>query len=210
MRDWPVLILAIVVWCYWLGVLCMVIRTHRREHRAAGIVPRHGLEKAIWWIWVPGIVAWNVLPALALRKNDKHLLALPQWALEPWALNLRSVVAGVLVLGLAATIVCWVKLGKNWSIAVLPGEKTQLVTSGPYRWVRHPIYALSGLMMVCSLLILPTIPMAIIAAVHLALLNVKARNEERFLVTIHGDAYQRYQRAVGRFLPMGWGRSEPG
>jgi protein-S-isoprenylcysteine O-methyltransferase Ste14 len=43
--------------------------------------------------------------------------------------------------------------------------------------------------------------MFVIAAVHVVLMNVKARNEERHLLAVHGDAYARYLRTSGRFLP---------
>jgi protein-S-isoprenylcysteine O-methyltransferase Ste14 len=55
--------------------------------------------------------------------------------------------------------------------------------------------------MLCTVAIVPTLPMFAIAAVHMVLMNLKARNEERHLLAVHGDAYARYLRASGRFLP---------
>ena len=44
--------------------------------------------------------------------------------------------------------------------------KTALITDGLFRLIRHPIYAFSMLLMVCSALVVPTAPMIVIAAVH--------------------------------------------
>jgi protein-S-isoprenylcysteine O-methyltransferase Ste14 len=43
--------------------------------------------------------------------------------------------------------------------------------------------------------------MALVAAVHVALMNLKARNEERHLAATQGEAYARYVARTGRFLP---------
>jgi len=67
--------------------------------------------------------------------------------------------------------------------------------------VRHPIYALSMTLMLCSLLIVPTAPMALLWVVHLVLNHLKARNEERHLLKVHGEAYAIYMRRTGRFVP---------
>ena len=55
--------------------------------------------------------------------------------------------------------------------------------------------------MLCSVAIVPTAPMMLIAAAHIVLMDFKARNEERHLSTVHGDAYARYLRRTGRFFP---------
>jgi protein-S-isoprenylcysteine O-methyltransferase Ste14 len=80
-------------------------------------------------------------------------------------------------------------------------QKTELVTTGLYGRVRHPIYALSILLMLCTVSVVPTLPVAVIAVIHIALMHVKARNEERFLTGMHGDAYVQYCRRTGRFFP---------
>jgi protein-S-isoprenylcysteine O-methyltransferase Ste14 len=51
--------------------------------------------------------------------------------------------------------------------------------------------------------------MAFVALVHIALMLVKARNEERFLLAAKGEAYARYCRRTGRFIPR-FGAGTPG
>ena len=82
-----------------------------------------------------------------------------------------------------------------------PGERTQLVFTGPYAYVRHPIYALSSLLMVASMIAVPTLPMIVIGVVHLMFLQWEARREEQYLVHTHGADYEQYLKRVGRFVP---------
>ena len=82
----------------------------------------------------------------------------------------------------------------------LKGE-VPLITDGPFRYVRHPIYTLSMLLMICSAVVVPTVPMLGIAIVHLLLMQLKARHEERHLLRLHGEVYQSYLARTGRFFP---------
>lgn len=94
-------------------------------------------------------------------------------------------------------------------MAVAADQPTELVTSGLYGYIRHPIYALSILLMLCTVAVAPNLPVAVMAAIHVALMLAKARNEERFLVDTQGAPYVRYCRRTGRFLPrLRAGRAE--
>ena len=113
--------------------------------------------------------------------------------------------AGVAISCLAATWVCWKRMGKEWRMGINPEEKTQLIVSGPYAYVRHPIYALSSVLMVASVVAIPSPLMLGVGVIHLALLQWEARREEKYLVVHHGEAYAEYCRRVGRFVPR-WGK----
>jgi protein-S-isoprenylcysteine O-methyltransferase Ste14 len=102
---------------------------------------------------------------------------------------------------LALSIECWLRMGRNWRMAVTPDQRTELVTTGLYGRVRHPIYALSIVLMLCTLVVAPTAPVAVMAVIHIALMMAKARNEERFLAQLHGEPYLRYLERTGRFVP---------
>ena len=79
-------------------------------------------------------------------------------------------------------------------------KPTNLITDGLFRHIRHPIYAFSMLLMLCSAVIVPTIPMAVAAVIHIVLWNLKARNEERHLLHAHGEVYRNYLAANGTLL----------
>ena len=55
--------------------------------------------------------------------------------------------------------------------------------------------------MICSAIIVATPLMAGVAVLHVVLMDVKARNEERHMLRVHGEAYARYLRRTGRFVP---------
>jgi protein-S-isoprenylcysteine O-methyltransferase Ste14 len=154
----------------------------------------------MWVVWVPLVFAWMALPYLA-ATSARPPWALPDFARAPGYPALRWSAAIVGVVCLALTIECWIRMGRNWRMAVTPDQKTELVTTGLYGYIRHPIYALSILLMLCSAAVVPTIPMAGVAVVHILLMFTKARNEERFLLGAQGDAYARYCRRTGRFVP---------
>jgi protein-S-isoprenylcysteine O-methyltransferase Ste14 len=128
--------------------------------------------------------------------------ALPDFALrEPAYAVLRWVAALAAVIALAATVRCWLRMGSDWRMDVGLERKTDLITDGLFARVRHPIYAFSILLMLCSVAIVPTTPMMLIAGAHILLMNFKARNEERHLSVVHGDVYARYLQKTGRFFP---------
>ena len=201
MRDIPGVILAATVWAYWFGVGIMIRRVHRRSHRLAGLVPEQPIERAIWVVLVPVVMAWIALPYLALVRRSPWLHT-PAFALaQPGYATLRWVAAGCAVACLLLTAWCWARMDANWSMAVSEKDRGELIADGLFARVRHPIYALSVLLMLCSAIVVATPPMIVVGVIHIALMHVKARNEERHMLKMHGDAYARYLRRTGRFVP---------
>lgn len=204
--DLPSLVLAVTMFCYWGYVGVLSHRKRRRTRRMSGIVPSQPLEKLMWLVWVPLVLAWMTLPWLAAMRGDGPW-ALPAFAREWPYLGLRWLGALVGVVCLRYSLRSWRRMGRNWRMAVAPGEETELVTTGPFAYVRHPIYALSILLMLCTLVVVPTPPLLLLALLHIGMMIVKARNEERFLADVHGAAYADYCRRTGRFVPrLGGGR----
>ena len=201
MQDLPLAVLAATVSSYWVGVGVMIARVRRHTKKVVGLVPEQRLERLMWLVWVPLVAAWIFVPWATLTRSGA-VPALPALALrEPAFAALRWVAALVAVIALAGTIRCWLRMGSDWRMDVGLDRKTDLITDGLFARVRHPIYAFSILLMLCSVAIVPTLPMASIAAVHIVLMILKARNEERHLCALHGDAYAQYLRRTGRFFP---------
>lgn len=206
MTDLPAAVLTATIAAYWLCVGVMIVRVRRKHRRHAGVIPEQHLERLMWLVWVPLVVAWIALPYLAATRSYAPW-AVPQFAREPAFTPLRWAAAAAGLVCLALTVECWVRMGESWRMAVTPGETTELVTSGLYAHIRHPIYALSILLMLCSAVVVPTLSMLILAAIHVALMLVKARNEERFLLGAHGERYASYYARTGRFFPSLGGRA---
>ena len=200
MHDLPLAAVVVSVWTYWFIVGAMSWRVRRRTRKLAGVVPEQKLEQAMWYVWVPLVALWMALPMIAANGHVPHL-SVPAWAREGAYGNVRGLGGIVAIVALLATIECWKRMGRSWRMAVTPGEKTDLVTTGLYRSIRHPIYALSILLMTATAVVLPTAPMIAVALVHVTLMNLKARNEERHLLAMHGESYGSYLARTGRFLP---------
>jgi protein-S-isoprenylcysteine O-methyltransferase Ste14 len=200
MTDLPSLVLALVVLAYWGRVAGMSLRIRKRTHTLAGVVPEQGLERFLWLFFVPVVAAWIALPFIAAFRHSGPL-ALPEAARGDGWLVVRMLAALASIGLLVATLRCWRRMGKHWKMAVTPGEKQVLITDGPFARVRHPIYGYQILLMLASLCVLPIGAMLAVAAIHLALMVTKARNEERYLIGVHGRDYEAYVARTGRFFP---------
>jgi len=205
-NDGAGVVLAATIWSYWIGVGVMIVRVHRKTRKFGGLVPEQSIERAMWLVWVPLVTAWLTLPYLALVRTHAPLGLPPFARIAPGYAAVRWIAAGGAFAALLATSLCWSRMGTGWGMGVSTRSTQMLITDGPFHYVRHPIYALSMVLMGCSVIVVPTLPMAVVAALHFLLLHVKARNEERHLVAVHGEAYRQYISRTGRFLP--WARAE--
>ena len=93
-------------------------------------------------------------------------------------------------------------MGNSWRIGIDPKEKNTLITDGPFKRIRHPIYALSMLLMLGSLLSVQTPAMAVLFCIHWIIFTLEAIREERYLTNIYGVTYQQYINQTNRFLPI--------
>jgi 1-acyl-sn-glycerol-3-phosphate acyltransferase/isoprenylcysteine carboxyl methyltransferase (ICMT) family protein YpbQ len=151
------------------------------------------------------IVFWGALP-LALfvaGQASERMLAIRPLPARPF-IGATLVIAGTALL-VAAIGMLWQR-GRGLPVGALPPPR--LVTSGPYRLCRHPIYlgfnlALAGL----ALALGQTGLALIVAPAFLPLWMVYARLEERGLVRRFGDAYRRYRRNVGMLPRFPWYRT---
>ncbi len=199
------MVLGITVSAYWFCVGAMVVRVSRRGRRARRIlIPAQGRERVMWVVWVPLTAAWVAMPFVATAQDPtRHpWFGVPVFALvDPVFYAVRVTVSGMAVVCLLASVRCWQHMGRDWRMGVDPTDRSRLITNGPFARVRHPIYSLSVALMLCSVVVIPTPVMAAVAAFHIVLMYLKARNEEAFLLRMHDQTYSEYCRRTGRFLP---------
>lgn len=200
MRDGPAGVVAMTVWAYWSTVVLLVIYKRIRFGHGAGLLPRQRREKRLWFGIAPVVLAWNVLPILAATLSHGPF-GLPRWAHGAIGFYGRCGFAALAVACYLATVYCWLQMGRNWSMAIVPRDQTELVTGGLYGWVRHPIYSLSISLMVCTAVVVANWPMLVTAVLHVVFMYLKAGNEERYLMGRHGPTYADYCGRVGRFVP---------
>lgn len=200
MPSIPVIFVVATVWVYWLSVLIMIARSHILHRTQSGALPRTGLERWMWLLWIPTIFAWLGVPVLA-HLTSWPLIQAPHWATHDSLSILHWIAAGAALLAYALTVVCWLTLGDNWSLAVVPGKKSTLVMRGLYRRLRHPIYSLGLLLMLATVAATPSPAMVVVACTHLVLVMLKCRSEESFLKSRHGQKYEEYCAKTGRLFP---------
>ena len=172
-----------------------------RAHREKAAIPRRSESR--------GLIAGRLIVALPLFGGVVAYLASPRlmaWAAVDLPTWLRWVGAGI---G-AATVptVYWVlsSLGSNVSETVLTKDQHELVTFGPYRWVRHPLYGTGialflsvGLMAANAFLLLWT------TVALCGVLFIVVPREEAALIQAFGEEYRRYRSRTGGLLPRVWG-----
>jgi protein-S-isoprenylcysteine O-methyltransferase Ste14 len=93
-------------------------------------------------------------------------------------------------------------LGRNVSETVLTKETHELVTGGPYRWVRHPLYTTALTLFVALGLMAGS--WLVLAAALAALLMLRwlvIPREEQALLAKFGERYREYMDGTGRLLP---------
>lgn len=123
-----------------------------------------------------------------------------------WAsLPLPSIVRWCgLVVGLGcALLMRWTlsSLGKNLTDTVVTRQAATLVTTGPYRWVRHPFYMTAALLMSSVTVLAANWFLGLMSLIVLVLLAVRTPQEEAKLLERFGDDYRAYMTRTGRFWP---------
>lgn len=113
--------------------------------------------------------------------------------------------AALCSIGLLLMLLAFASIRGSIQIAPEPRVGGRLVTTGAYGRLRHPIYTAIMILVVGLFLRQPTVPVAIMAAVVIAFLVVKAQFEETLLMTIYPE-YAEYRRRTWGTVP-GLGRS---
>jgi protein-S-isoprenylcysteine O-methyltransferase Ste14 len=123
------------------------------------------------------------------------------WPILPPAGWVTALAVGMTCAGLLLAIWARVHLGGNWSGTITMKVGHELIRSGPYRWVRHPIY--SGVLLAALGNAVERRQVRSIFALLLIYAGFfrKIRKEEQFMHTRFGAAYDEYRRTTGALIP---------
>lgn len=192
----PFLVLLIVGF-YWGRVIKLVVKTRKQTGNSAHFFPPELVGRIIRFIWYPTVGVWALTPLLVLVWSD------PPAALRPLHENLpvSFVATAVAFVCLYLTMICWRRMGRDWRMGIDPNEKNNLIVSGPFKRVRHPIYALQQALAIATAVAVPVPMMLGVAVLEVVLLTWEALREERHLTRVHGETYRSYMKSTGRFIP---------
>ena len=171
---------------------------HRRRARIRGETIPHVREGRY-------LIAGRVFVGVPLLGGALAYVVRAEWM--AWASFAAPVWSRWLGAGLGLAVVPmihWVlvTLGRNVSETVLTKERHELVTQGPYRWIRHPLYTTGTALFVALGLIAANWFVLLFALIALILVRlVVVPLEERELLARFGSAYEQYQERTGTMLP---------
>lgn len=133
------------------------------------------------YIFYPKVLGWAVFP-------------LPVWT--RWL--------GFGISTLSVVLIGWVQwaLDTQFDTTLHHHSDHKLITHGPYRWVRHPMYTTLFLMGLGWLLLTANwvVGGGLMAGI-VFIVSTRVKNEETMLVEIFGDVYRLYQKRTGKFFP---------
>src|SRR5688572_5407478 len=143
-----------------------------------------------------GLVGFIAFIAYAINPNWLS------WAALPFPLWLRWTGIGSALLGFV--LLQWAQntLGKNWSDTPRMIKEQALVTSGPYQFIRHPIYT-AFLLILGSTLFISANWLIGLAWIGMTMIEVASRIgfEENLMLEYFGDQYREYMKKTGKLLP---------
>lgn len=166
----------IVFWIYWL-----VSASTSKESVSGG-----------WRTGLTGVSAVGVFLIAGVFRNG---------GLAVHSVIVAAIGTVLFACGIALAVWARLHLGRNWGMPMTQRAEPDLVTSGPYRFVRHPIYtglltAMLGTALVNSLLGL------IVVAVLVAYFYYAGRVEERNLASTFPKAYPEYRSRTKMIIPF--------
>jgi protein-S-isoprenylcysteine O-methyltransferase Ste14 len=167
----------IVFWVYWLAMSANVKTGRARWGQFAG---------------VRVAVIILILLLLRVRLLKGHVVHSPL---------LLGIGLALFVAGLALAVWARVYIGRNWGMPMSRKDSPELVTSGPYRQIRHPIYA--GILLA---LIGTTVAISLYWLIAVLVIGAyfiySAVNEERYMTDEFPDSYPAYKHSTKMLIPF--------
>ncbi|MGA2784697.1 MAG: isoprenylcysteine carboxylmethyltransferase family protein [Candidatus Bathyarchaeia archaeon] len=144
--------------------------------------------------WFGGVILYAILPSWIMFLS----IPLPDW--------FRLIMAGIAALSIPFTLWGYRTLGKNWVHALDPSKFLHrkgetLVTNGPYRYVRNPIYLGAFTFIIALALVAANWLLLLPALVLITIIYAQIGKEELMLIDRFDDEYREYMRRTPRFIP---------
>ena len=181
--DLIIVVVWVAFWTYWL-----IAARGAKSGQSGGWNRLIGLRVALV------VVVIFVVRAFGLRGHS----GLRSAATDP---VLAGVGLALFLLGLALAVWARLYIGRNWGTPMSHKDKPELVTTGPYHRIRHPIY--SGLILAMIGTALATTLYGLIAAAALGGYFIySATREEAYLTEQFQDTYRAYKHSTKMLIPF--------
>ncbi len=168
-------------------------------HIRARVWQRERVTPEGWMVWLRLLVALPVLAVVVVYMFRPQILS---WAALPLPAPWRWL--GAAISALAVGLLLWIHLAldRNFSGELRIRRDHTLVTTGPYRYVRHPMYSTFQFLFTGILLLTANgfVGGAGLLVVGLVMAR-RIEREEQMLLDAFGEDYRQYQARTGKFLP---------
>ncbi|HUA59260.1 MAG TPA: isoprenylcysteine carboxylmethyltransferase family protein [Verrucomicrobiae bacterium] len=177
----------------------------------------------VWCIFILSWAVWAYVPIFRAPHNQKRASITakrPTWIgitlelasysvatsfIQPSKPGLPRLLAAAVAAPLGAAVM-WTAvahLGRQFRINAGLYSDHELVRTGPYAVIRHPIYASMLLLLVATtMLVTQPMWMPVAFALFFAGTEVRVRTEDRLLASRFGDQFAAYRRAVSAYIPL--------
>lgn len=105
-----------------------------------------------------------------------------------------------LFLNLIVSLASLVNLKDSWRVGVLENQKTELISTGIYRFTRNPYFLSYLLMFSAYTIILQNTILFGLSLIGFLLIHKMILKEEKYLCSVHGSDYTEYKKKVPRYL----------
>ena len=184
--NWIIIASWAVFLVYW-GFAAFGVKKDTRKPRVHG------------WLW-RFVLLGAIVMVVAYFPSTKHFF---EWRLIMVRPLAGWSAAACSVVGIGIAVWARVYLGSDWSSHPDVKEGHKLVTSGPYAFVRHPIYTGMLLALVGSVLISNAFG-SVVAFIAAVVLLARIPVEERYMRELFPDAYRAYAARTKRLVPFVW------
>lgn len=146
-------------------------------------------------IKIGGLLLW--LSPLVYLINPAWMawskIGLPEWA--------RWLGVGLGILCVIGIYWLFSSIGSGITPTSATRKQHALVTSGPYRWIRHPLYTVGSSLFIAFGMMSDNWFIAALGILTFVLMAIRTPKEEANLIEKFGDEYREYMKRTGRFFP---------
>jgi protein-S-isoprenylcysteine O-methyltransferase Ste14 len=174
------------------------VRAYYSFRRSGSTHERLRSAEATWLTATLGALAVLHFGAVLVYMATPSTLA---WSIFRAAEPIRWIAIVASCAGAAGEIWAAISLGAGYSPLLTVGKEHMLVTSGAYRWMRHPLYSFALPLMAGWGIAARNWIITASGIIIAMLVMVRAQREEAMMLDAFGQSYGEYMTRTGRFLP---------